>query len=76
MVGGEGPGELFIRGLASIHDSDEDRQRLWTEANLPYDPDGFFGGPDNSDVVFVGIRVKMARLLGPNFTRKVWRPTP
>ena len=75
-VGGAGPGELFIKGKGTVHDSDEERQRLWTEANLPYDPNGFFGGPDNADVVFVSIEVEMARLLGPNFVRKVWRPEP
>ena len=72
-VGGVGPGELFIRGTAEIHDSVEERQRLWTAAALPYDPTGFFGGPQNPDVVFVRIEVTFARLLGADFVRRVWR---
>jgi len=72
-VGREGPGELFVRGIATVHDSAEKRRRLWTEAHLPYDPSGFFGSPDNDDVVFVRVDVTMARLLGPDFSRRVWR---
>lgn len=75
-VGGEGPGELFIRGTAAIHDGEHERRRLWTEANLPYDPDAFFGGPDNDDVVFVRIDVTVARLLGPDGARMTWSPRP
>ena len=71
-VGGEGPGEFYVRGTASVHDSTEARHRLWTEANLPYDPDAFFGGADNEDVVFVEIAVTVAKLLGPDFKRSTY----
>ncbi len=71
---GSGPGELFLRGTATVHDSAEARHRLWTEANLPYDPAGFFQSPDNPDLVFVETAVEYGSVLGPNFVRDVWRP--
>jgi general stress protein 26 len=72
---GSGPGELFVRGTATIHDSDEERRRLWTEAPLPYDPADFFGNPDDADVVFVEVSVASASLRGPGMSRAVWSPT-
>jgi general stress protein 26 len=71
-VGGDGPGELFLRGVATIHDSAAARHRLWEEAGLPYDPAAFFGSPDNDDVVFVEVAPTFARLLGPDFVRRTW----
>lgn len=73
-MAGSGPGELFARGEARLHDSAEARERLWVEANLPYDPSSFFGSPDNPGVVFVETAVTSASLLGPDFRRRFWRP--
>jgi general stress protein 26 len=74
VVTGTGPGELFMRGTARLHDSEEARRRLWTEANLAYDPAAFFQTPDNPDLVFVEIAPTYASLLGPDFNRDTWRP--
>ena len=74
VVTGTGPGELFMRGTAWLHDSAEARRRLWTEANLAYDPSAFFQSPDNPDLVFVEIAPTYASLLGPDFKRDTWRP--
>lgn len=71
---GSGPGELFVRGRAVVHDSPEARHRLWTDANLPFDPGGFFQSPDNPDLVFVETAAEYGSLLGPGFTRDVWKP--
>lgn len=74
-VGGtEGPGELFARGTAQLHTSLADRHRLWTEANLPYDPTNFFGGPETPDVAFVETTIVTASILGPDFQRRTYRP--
>ncbi len=75
VTSGSGPGELFVRGTAAIHDSDEARHRLWTEAPLPYDPAGFFGNPDDADVVFVEVSATYASLRGPGMSRAVWSPS-
>ena len=69
-----GPGELFARGTAALHDSDEARHRLWVELDLAYDPAMFFQSPDNPDLVFVETMVSHGSLLRGDFTRDVWRP--
>ena len=70
---GTGPGELFIRGVARVHDSAADRHRLWNVV-VPYDQTSFWGSPDNRDLVFVETTVTRASLLGPEFVRRVWTP--
>lgn len=75
VMTGSGPGELTARGTAFFHDSDEERARLWDAGVLDYDPSGFFGSPENPDVVFVEVRVAHARLLGPDFVARRWVPT-
>jgi len=71
---GSGPGELFARGVARIHDTDESRHRLWNRV-LPYDMTTFWGSPDNPDLVFVETRLTRAVLVGPEFTKRVWVPS-
>ena len=71
---GSGPGELFARGHAQLHSDEVSRRRLWTEANLPFDPTQFFGSPDNPDFGFVETTVTSASILGPDFNRSTYRP--
>lgn len=71
---GSGPGELFARGVATLHDSEAARRRLWEDGVLGYDPIPFFRSPDNPDLVFVETAVSYASLLGPGFIRDIWRP--
>lgn len=74
-VGGtDGPGELFARGTARLYTSPEDRHRLWSNANLPYDPANFFGTPETADLAFVETSVAYASVLGPDFQRRTYRP--
>ncbi len=74
-VGGpDGPGELFARGQVELHTALADRQRLWTEANLPYDPVNFFGSPEMPDLAFVETAVTSASILGSDFQRRTYRP--
>jgi len=73
-VGSGGPGELFARGTASVHGSEEARRRLWVELEMPYDLSMFFQSSDNPDLVFVETIVSHASLLGPDFKRNIWAP--
>ena len=75
-VGGGGPGELVADGTVLLHDSDGERRELWGAGVLDYDPAGFFGSPENPDVVFVEVLVEHARLLGPDFVARRWRRHP
>lgn len=68
---GAGPGELFARGVARLHDSDAARRRLWN-AVVPYDMARFWGSPDNPDLILAEVRATRATLTGPEFTRRVW----
>lgn len=68
-----GPGELVASGRATIHDGPEERKRLWSAGILDYDMAGFFGSPDNESLVFVEVRIEVARLLGPGFVPDRWR---
>ena len=70
---GTGPGELFIRGVARVHDRAADRRRLWNVV-VPYDQTAFWGSPDNRDLVFVETRGTRASLVGPEFVRRIWTP--
>lgn len=73
--GGTGPGELAAWGTGAVHDSPEERRRIWHSGVMPYDLAGFFGSADNEDVVFVETTVRRARLLGPDFRARVWTPS-
>ena len=71
---GSGPGELFARGLATVHDDKEARGRLWSELDFAYDLAMFFQSADHPDLVFVEVAITHASLLGPDFTRDNWHP--
>lgn len=71
---GSGPGELFARGVARLHDTDEARHRLWNRV-LPYDMTNFWGTPDNQALIMVEAKATRVSLLGPEFVRRVWNPS-
>lgn len=71
---GSGPGELFARGFARLHDSDPARHRYWNVV-VPYDQTLFWGSADNRDLIFVETTASRASLMGPEFVRRVWKPT-
>jgi len=75
VEGDGGRGELFARGTVTLHTDELGRHRLWTEANLPFDPAAFFGSPDNPGLGFVETTVTSASILGPDFERTVYRPS-
>lgn len=56
------PGELAAWGSATLHDTDEDRRRIWDAGIMPYDLTSFFGEPGNAELVFVESVVRRARL--------------
>lgn len=68
------PGECFARGSARLHETPEDRHRVWQSGVMPYDLSQFFGSPDNSDHLFVEVTVTSASILGPDFVRRRWTP--
>lgn len=70
---GSGPGELFARGVARLHDTDQARRQYWNRV-VPYDMTRFWGTPDNRYLVFVETRVSYASLVGPEFSRRTWSP--
>lgn len=67
----DAPGELAAWGSATVHDTDEDRTRIWHAGIMPYDLAGFFGDPGNADLVFVEAAVQRARLQTQT-GRRVW----
>lgn len=67
----DAPGELAAWGTARIHDTDDDRRRLWDASILPYDLAAFFGAPDNPELVFVEVALRRARLQTRHESR-VW----
>ncbi|CAN5802045.1 hypothetical protein BH23ACT5_BH23ACT5_18990 [soil metagenome] len=73
VTSGSGPGELFARGVARIHDSESERHRLWNRV-VPFDMTSFFGSPENRDLVFVEASLTHVSLLGPEFSRRTWAP--
>ena len=68
----DAPGEVIARGAAQLFASPVDRARIWDADVLPYDLSGFWGSPDNPDLVFVEVEVDHARLLGPDFVPQRW----
>jgi general stress protein 26 len=71
---GSGPGELFARGVARLHDSDAARHEHWNRV-VPYDMTSFWGSPDNRDLIMVESRLTRVSLMGPEFIRRVWTPS-
>ncbi len=68
------PGECFARATATLHESLDDRQRVWKSGVMPYDLSQFFGTPENDDHLFVRVAVTSASILGPDFVRRRWTP--
>ncbi len=68
---GAGPGELFGRGVARLHDSEAARRRHWNRV-VPYDMSNFWGSPDNPDLILVEAVMTRVSLTGPEFVRRVW----
>jgi general stress protein 26 len=74
-VAGGGPGELFIRGTASLHGEAAERQAIWERGGFRWDLEQFFtGGITDPDLVFVDVAVSYARLLD-GAGRHSWRPS-
>lgn len=67
----DAPGELAAWGTATVHDSDAARRRIWESEVMPYDLAAFFGELAGSDVVFVEVAVRRARLQTQHAAR-VW----
>jgi hypothetical protein len=67
------PGELAAGGAATRHESDGGLRTLWDAGIMPYDLNGFFGSPDETDAVFVEVAVQRARLQTQHGAR-VWTP--
>ncbi len=70
-------GQLFMRGVATIHDDAASRHRLWAHSPVPYNLGDFFSGPDDDNLVFVEVAVSVASLM-PSATEPPvrWQPTP
>ena len=75
VTSGSGPGELFAHGVAKIHDSAGARARGWNKV-VPYDMTNFWGSADNPDLILIETTVERATLVGPEFTRSIWRREP
>jgi general stress protein 26 len=71
-VAGEGPGELAAWGSVVLHESADSTARIWDAGYMSFDLAPFFGSKDNSDLAFIQAEIDRARLLGPDFTSRVW----
>ncbi len=63
--------EIYLTASAELVDSADDKARLWARPDLPFDPAGFFGTPDNPDFVLVRVTPRRAMVMGPT-GRAVW----
>ena len=70
-VGGQGPGELFVRGEATIADQ-TDNKKVWQTEVFTYDLSEFWKGPDDPELVFVDVTADYATFIDGNFTRHRW----
>ncbi len=75
-VDGDGPGEIFVRGAATVHMSIDARRTIWDSGVMPFDLSTFWSGPEDDDLAFVEVTVGLARLLGPGLKRQLWSPKP
>lgn len=71
---GTGPGELTMRGVATIHEDLATKQHTWENVSFLYNLESFWQTPNNPDMVFIEVAIERASLLGPDFVRKVWKP--
>ena len=63
--------EIYLTADAELVDAADDKARLWARTDLPFNPAGFFGSPDNPDFVLVRVTPRRAVVLGPS-GRTVW----
>ncbi len=66
---------VLIRGTVRLVDDPSERERLWSDGVLPYDPAMFFSGPDDPEALFVEILPTTASIhsLVPGPIQR-WRP--
>lgn len=63
---------LLVRGSAMLHETDEAKQRLWAAGYFPFSLSNFYSGPDDPELVFIGIKPQSAlleRAVGPAIGR-------
>ena len=68
--------EIYLSGDVELIDDVAEKTKLWESGLLPYDPVGFFGSPDNSDLLLVRIhpsRATMATADANGPRRDTWR---
>ena len=68
--------EIYVRAEAGLVDDPAEKARLWQSDLLPFDPVGFFGTPDNPDLLLVRVTPQSATVLGMGPTgpsRRTWR---
>lgn len=60
--------ETYIWGTVELIDDVAAKRAIWNSGILPYDPVGFFGAPEQDDVVLVRVTPTRATLFvaGPN----------
>lgn len=63
--------EIYLTADAELVDGADDKARLWARPDLPFDPAGFFGSPDNPAFVLVRVTPRRAVVMGPS-GRSVW----
>jgi len=68
--------EIYLYGNVELIDDVAEKTRLWESGLLPYDPVGFFGSPDNADLLLVRVHPSRAIVVsaspdGPR--RDTWR---
>ena len=64
--------EIYLTADAELVDAADDKARLWARTDLPFNPAGFFGSPDNPDFVLVRVTPRRAVVMGPPAGRAVW----
>jgi general stress protein 26 len=70
-VAGGGPGELFLRGTATVHTDLDDKRQVWERGGFRWELEQFFpGGIEDPDLVFLDITPTFARVLGPDGRRE------
>lgn len=63
--------EVYLTAGAELVDDAADKARLWARPDLPFDPAGFFGTPDNPAFVLVRVTPRRAVVMGAT-GRSVW----
>ena len=55
--------EAYLQGRAELVGDVAQKRVLWGSGQLPYDPAGFFGAPDNPDLVLVRVHPERATVM-------------